>query len=56
MGAPAPKEVYNFRVYLIAMIASMGAIIFGYDLAFIGEEESLLRRLWLQLTSSSHRH
>lgn len=36
MSSPAPKEVFNVRVYLIALIASMGAFIFGYDLAFIG--------------------
>ena len=33
---PAPKEIYNYRVWLLAIIASMGAILFGYDLAFIG--------------------
>jgi len=33
---PAPKEVYNAYVYLVAMVAAMGAFIFGYDLAFIG--------------------
>lgn len=33
---PAPKEIYNYRVWLLAVIASMGAILFGYDLAFIG--------------------
>lgn len=31
-----PKAVYNYRVYILAAIASFGAIIFGYDLAFIG--------------------
>jgi hypothetical protein len=31
-----PKEVYNYRVYILAAIASFGAIMFGYDLAFIG--------------------
>lgn len=35
-GAPTPKEVYNYRVYILAAIASFGAITFGYDLAFIG--------------------
>lgn len=33
---PAPKEVYNFRVYLLALVSSMGAFMFGYDLGFIG--------------------
>ncbi|PVI03025.1 general substrate transporter [Periconia macrospinosa] len=36
MSTPAPKEIYNVYVYLTAMVASMGAFIFGYDLAFIG--------------------
>lgn len=36
MSAPAPKEIYSFRVYAISLVASMGAFIFGYDLAFIG--------------------
>ncbi len=31
-----PKEVYNFRVYLLALVSSMGAFMFGYDLGFIG--------------------
>jgi MFS family permease len=36
MSTPAPKEIYNKNVYLTAVVASMGAFIFGYDLAFIG--------------------
>ncbi|KAJ1326025.1 MFS transporter SP family sugar:H+ symporter [Microdochium nivale] len=36
MGIPAPKEVYNWRVYMLAMVSSMGAVMFGYDLGFIG--------------------
>jgi MFS family permease len=36
MSTPAPKEIFNKNVYLTAMVASMGAFIFGYDLAFIG--------------------
>lgn len=36
MSSPPPAEVFNIRVYLIALVASMGAFIFGYDLAFIG--------------------
>lgn len=36
MSSPAPKEVVNIRIYLVALVASMGAFIFGYDLAFIG--------------------
>ena len=33
---PAPKDIYNWRVYVLAVVSSMGAILFGYDLAFIG--------------------
>ncbi|KXJ90087.1 general substrate transporter [Microdochium bolleyi] len=36
MGIPAPKEVYNWRVYMLALVSSMGAVMFGYDLGFIG--------------------
>ena len=36
MGIPAPKEVYNYRVYILVLISSMGAVMFGYDLGFIG--------------------
>ncbi|KAI7327202.1 general substrate transporter [Hortaea werneckii] len=36
MRAPTPPEIYNWRVYLTAVVASMGALLFGYDLAFIG--------------------
>lgn len=36
MSTPAPKEIYNKNVYFTAIVASMGAFIFGYDLAFIG--------------------
>jgi MFS family permease len=36
MSTPAPKEIYNKHIYLIALVASMGAFMFGYDLAFIG--------------------
>lgn len=33
---PTPKEIYNFRTYLFAAIASAGAATIGYDSAFIG--------------------
>ncbi|UPL02715.1 hypothetical protein LCI18_013649 [Fusarium solani-melongenae] len=33
---PTPKEVYNFKTYLFAAIASAGAATIGYDSAFIG--------------------
>ncbi|CAG9990367.1 unnamed protein product [Clonostachys byssicola] len=35
-GATAPSEVYNWRIYLLALCASMGSAMFGYDSAFIG--------------------
>lgn len=35
-STPTPKDVYNKQVYLTALVASMGAFMFGYDLAFIG--------------------
>lgn len=31
-----PKEILNWRVYILSLVASMGAFLFGYDLAFIG--------------------
>ncbi|KAH7329565.1 general substrate transporter [Stachybotrys elegans] len=33
---PTPKEVYNWRVYLCAVTASIAACVIGYDSAFIG--------------------
>ncbi|WLF78752.1 hypothetical protein PVL30_002495 [Lodderomyces elongisporus] len=33
---PTPKEVYNYRIYLTAIMASAAAIIIGYDSGFIG--------------------
>jgi hypothetical protein len=35
-GVPVPKEVYNYRVYLLALVSSMGAFMFGYDIGFVG--------------------
>lgn len=32
----APDAVYNWRVYALALSASMGSAMFGYDSAFIG--------------------
>lgn len=31
-----PKAAYGPRIYVLAVIASMGALMFGYDLGFIG--------------------
>ncbi|KAH8922981.1 hypothetical protein BT69DRAFT_1185953, partial [Atractiella rhizophila] len=36
-----PKDVYNWRVYLSAIVAGCGALLFGYDSAFIGSLLSL---------------
>jgi MFS family permease len=33
---PAPPQVYNRRVYALALSAAMGSAMFGYDSAFIG--------------------
>ncbi|KAK0391833.1 hypothetical protein NLU13_1332 [Sarocladium strictum] len=33
---PAPPQVYNWRVYALAVSAAMGSAMFGYDSAFIG--------------------
>ncbi|KAI0006363.1 general substrate transporter [Xylariaceae sp. FL0662B] len=33
---PAPSAVYNWRPYALALCASMGSAMFGYDSAFIG--------------------
>lgn len=38
---PAPPEAYNWRIYALAMCASMGSAMFGYDSAFIGGTLSL---------------
>lgn len=31
-----PKEVYNWRLYTTAVMACMGACMFGYNLGVIG--------------------
>lgn len=33
---PAPKAVYNWQVYALALSAAMASAMFGYDSAFIG--------------------
>jgi len=41
LTVPAPKQIYNWRVYILAIVSSMGAFLFGYDLAFIGTSITL---------------
>ncbi|RAK72972.1 sugar porter family MFS transporter [Aspergillus fijiensis CBS 313.89] len=38
---PTPKEVYNWRIYLLAAVASFTSCMIGYDSAFIGTTLSL---------------
>ncbi|KAF8513808.1 quinate permease [Gautieria morchelliformis] len=38
---PTPKEVYNFRMYLFAVMVSFGSVEFGYDSGFIGSTLAL---------------
>ncbi|CEN62836.1 Putative Quinate permease [Aspergillus calidoustus] len=38
---PTPREVYNWRVYLLAAVASFTSCMIGYDSAFIGTTLSL---------------
>lgn len=38
---PTPKSVYNWRVYLLAAVASCTSCMIGYDSAFIGTTLSL---------------
>jgi MFS family permease len=38
---PAPPQVYNWRIYALAISAAMGSAMFGYDSAFIGGTMSL---------------
>ncbi|KIV93142.1 hypothetical protein PV10_04380 [Exophiala mesophila] len=33
---PTPKEVYNWRLYFEASVIGFGALLFGYDSAFVG--------------------
>jgi len=28
---PTPKNVYNWRIYFIAVMTSFGSVLFGYD-------------------------
>ncbi|KAJ7066773.1 general substrate transporter [Mycena belliarum] len=38
---PTPKEVYNWKVYANAIVATWAAVMIGYDSAFIGTSISL---------------
>lgn len=38
---PTPKSVYNWRIYLLAAVASCTSCMIGYDSAFIGTTLSL---------------
>lgn len=38
---PTPKEVYNWRVYACAAVASFASCMIGYDSAFIGTSLAL---------------
>lgn len=52
----APAEVYNWRIYFLAVSAAMGSAMFGYDSAFIGGALSLPRfatRFGLATTSGT---
>ena len=54
----APKEVYNYKVVLIAIIAASAATIIGYDAGFIGGTVSLRsfqREFGLDLMSEAAR-
>lgn len=31
-----PKEIYNWRIYMAAIVATFAAVIIGYDAGFIG--------------------
>ncbi|CAH0055036.1 unnamed protein product [Clonostachys solani] len=46
----APREVYNWQLFWVILVAAGGSVIFGYDLAFIGgvfSLESFIRRFKL---------
>ena len=53
---PTPPEVYNWRVYISALIVALGVMAYGYDSAFIGTTitlESFERDLGLLNMSKS---
>ena len=38
---PTPRQVYNWRVWLLAVVASCASLMIGYDSAFIGQTVEL---------------
>lgn len=54
---PTPKSVYNWRVYVLAVIASCGSNMIGYTSAFIGTTitlDSFTRELGLDQMTPEH--
>jgi hypothetical protein len=39
---PTPKEVYNWRIYFIAVMTSFGSVLFGYDTGYTITNTKLL--------------
>lgn len=57
LGPTVPSEVFNWRLACLAIVASGGAVIFGYDLSFISgvfSLKSFLRQFNLDTSSASH--
>ncbi|CAI7580203.1 hypothetical protein N7533_009886 [Penicillium manginii] len=53
---PTPKEVYNWRLYIEAMVIATGSLLFGYDSAFVGttiSRESFLADFGITAANSS---
>lgn len=40
-GNQAPKEIFNFRTYILVIVAAFAAVNFGYDMGFIGTTVAL---------------
>lgn len=56
---PTPPEVYNWRVYMAALVISMGVLAYGYDSAFIGTtitHESFKRDFGLNNMTTSEKN
>lgn len=55
---PIPKEIYNWKIVLVAITAASAAIIIGYDTGFIGgtvELESFQKEFGMDKMSSDER-